>query len=163
MNQTHPRPTDEATKQDLEVYDARVMAIICSALDEHHYGSVIHCETSNEIWKTLISMRESNTSTTKLQLRRELTNYKFRENQQMTEYLSGLNIIVSKLKTAGINVDDEEIISKILDELPRQFEMLKQNYQMTSIQGKEQDTIVSFTKILLDAERNLKRHPILCS
>jgi hypothetical protein len=113
LNQTHPRPTDEASKQDLKVYDARVMAIICSALDEHHYGSVIHCETSNEIWKTLITMRESNTSATNLQLRRELTNYK--ENQQVTEYLSGLNIIVSKLKTAGIKIDDEEIISKILD------------------------------------------------
>lgn len=67
LNQTHLRPADEASQQDLEVYDARLMTIICNALNEHYYGSVIHCETASEIWKT-IAMRESNISATKFQL-----------------------------------------------------------------------------------------------
>jgi hypothetical protein len=157
LEQTYPRPTDESSKIDTEVCEARTMSIICNALDEHHHLSVIHCKTSKEIWETLTCIRESNSSISRLQLRRELTNFKYKENQNLSEYLSGLNVIVDKLRTAHITIDDEEIISKILDELPKQFDAFQLHYLITANQSGGRKSLIEFTKNLDKAEKTIKR------
>lgn len=154
LDKTYVIPTDKKGEQDIAVYDARCKAILCSALDDHHLGSVIHCTSANNMWEVLISMREGSSATSKFQLRCDLNNYKFKEGQPVSEYLSGLNILQAKLKTAGVNVADEEVIAKILSDLPKQFDLFKQNYHMTSSQTEELN-LTKFTTLLLEVDHNL--------
>ena len=157
LEKTYKEPTDEKGKNDLQVYDARTKAIICNALDDHHLGSVIHCTSANEMWMVLSSMREGTSSSSVFQLRCEFTNFKFKEGQSMTEYLSGLNILTTKLKTANVEITDEEEIAKILSNLPKDFELFKQNFQMTSAQATQQMNSETFVKLLMEVDHSLTK------
>lgn len=88
-------------------------------------------------WNSILSMKEKASSTNKLQLRKELLDYKYRDGQTIAEYLSGLNVIITKLKAVESATEDEDIIAKVLSALHRKFELFKDLYQMYMDENKE--------------------------
>lgn len=99
-------------------------------------------------------MRKGSSATSEFQLRCEINNFKFKEEQSVSEYLSGQNVLQAKLKTAGVNVADKEVIAKILSELPKQFDLFKQNYHMTLSQTAEL-SLNKLTTVLLEVDHYL--------
>jgi hypothetical protein len=84
-------------------------------MDDHYCATVVNCQTPNEIWKTLLCFRQSSTANNKYMLRKSLANHQYREDQLLAEYLAGINLTVAMLKTAGITVEDEEVVMKIIN------------------------------------------------
>jgi hypothetical protein len=99
-------------------------------------------------------MREGSSVLTKYNLKREYQNYKFEEGQRMIEYSSGLNLIITKLKTDGVSLEHDDVIVKILTDLPRRFENFKetcQTYRLT-MESLEDPSPTNFRKMWANTE-----------
>jgi hypothetical protein len=155
LNKTYKVPTTDAERDQVKVLESRTKSLLYAALNEQYLAAIVHCETSNEIWKTLLTLREASTSNVKFNLRKELSNYKYKEGQPLEEYLSGINLRIASLKTVDVTVEDEEIISKIMDELPKQYKPFINNYE--KMIRESTCNFGKFTELLIETEQRLKR------
>ena len=118
---------------------------------------VIHCDTAQQMYETITSLKEQATDTNKILASCEFMNYKFRGGQSVSEYVAGLNIIVSKLKMLGKFVDDVELIAKILQDLPRDYENFRQNWRLMAAETPALVSRDKFIAHLLSVESTMAK------
>jgi hypothetical protein len=58
LDKTYTIPSDPVKREELENHEQRTQGILASALNEHHMAAVIHCNSSNGMWKIILGMRE---------------------------------------------------------------------------------------------------------
>jgi transposase InsO family protein len=103
-------------------------------------------------------VREGSSAEAKFELKNKLQNYRFREGKQVSEYLAGLNVLVARLKAVNVKIEDDDLVCKVLNELPRKYESFCSNYRMmirktgTGYQMKE------FVDMLVSAEEGMKKN-----
>ena len=87
--------------------------------------------------------------------------YKYKPGQSISEFVSGLNVLSTQLKSLGKEVDDTDFISKILHELPKEYDNFRTNWRMIASEKAEMMTRDKFTGHLLAAETTVgkdKKH-----
>jgi hypothetical protein len=72
-----------------------------------------------------------------------------------------LNLIATKLRTAGSTVEDEELITKIMCELPGRYESSKSRYRLTMASHNEEPILEEFLKLLTDFEKMVAAKSLL--
>jgi uncharacterized membrane-anchored protein YhcB (DUF1043 family) len=144
----YDEPTEPEAKALVATLEAKVKTFLLAILDEEHHKTVLHCKKGSEIWTVICNLKESTSSGSKIQLRRELQNYRFSENQRLTEYTSGLNLILNKFTIAGIELKDDELIAKILDDLPSRFKNFKETYNILIEERTQEASLKDFLKLL---------------
>lgn len=152
---------EEEEGEDFDEKDAKCKTAIAMTLDQEHLAMVIHCQTAKEMWETLVRIREQSTDTNRMLLQFQYMEYKYRPGQSISEFVSGLNVLSTQLKSLGKEVDETDFISKILHELPREYDNFRTNWRLIASENAEMMTREKFTGHLLAAESSVgkdKKH-----
>ena len=147
-------PADHA---DFPLLDAKARTAIGMTLDAEHLSMVIHCATSKDMWDTIKRIKEQSSDTNRMLAQYEFMDYKIRSGQSLSEYFSGLNLIVAKLRSLGKEVEDVDIISKALHDLPKEYDNFKTNWRMIAVENEEMMKTEKFYSHILSAEASMKK------
>lgn len=132
------RPTgaeDVEERNNWDMADAKAVLLIESGLSEDDHDAIRDCANSIALWNRITGMRERTTEQNKVQLHQDFHSYRFRDGSTVAAYLSGLNVILQKLKIAGDEVSEPTVIAKIIMDLPAEFKNFRESYQLTTAAG----------------------------
>ena len=132
--------------------DAKAMTAIGFSLDQEHLAMVVHCRTSKEMWDAIVATKERHSETNRMLAQCEWHNYKFKPGISCSEYLGGLNLL--KVKIAGLSrqLEEMDVISKVLHDLPREFDNFRENWRILATENEELMTLDKFSGHLLASE-----------
>ena len=116
-------PVVEATPTDV-AQDLRALAQIILHVKDHHLQTVASCATSKAAWDTLQATYEAKTNARKLLLRREMTHLKMSATEPLTKYAARAKDIQMQLRTAGDDINDQEVALQFLAGLPPSYGMI---------------------------------------
>ncbi|TXG65024.1 hypothetical protein EZV62_012018 [Acer yangbiense] len=102
-------------------------AVTClhSALTDSVFTSIMHLETTKEIWDELKEMYEGSErvkNVKMLTLKREFEILKMKESESVKDYASKLSELVNQMRLYGKTVEDYKVVEKMLISLPEKFE-----------------------------------------
>ena len=156
--------TDDAPEGDdavaFHTKDSKAKGIIAMTLDQEHLASVVHCATAKEMWTTIVDSKERASDTNKHLANLEWMEYRWKPGQTVSQYIAGLNLISVKLKGLGKEKDESDFISKVVYDLPSDYDNFRDNWRLVSAENAELLTKEKFVPHLLAAEQTLaKRKP----
>lgn len=100
-----PNGTDlEEDATDKEAWKEReylAYSILCNSVERKLLGSLLDCTTSREIWTTLLSLYEQNTSQNLHELQKKFFQATILPEQSITDFIASLNLILSELNAFG--------------------------------------------------------------
>lgn len=155
---TENRPTEETgvVGEDVKSWkkkDALAMMLISRSLDNQHHAYVRSCKTSNEMWKTILNLKEQMTSTNILIATQEYHSYSWKAHHDVASFISGLLSLTQTMESLGKKVEETDLIGKIVHCLPDQFAVFKMTWRMT--QGKDAK-LYELQSLLLSTEAEMK-------
>ncbi|TXG72546.1 hypothetical protein EZV62_001125 [Acer yangbiense] len=120
-------PTIAQIKQHEEEKMKRDKAVTClhSALTDSVFTSIMHLETSKEIWDELKERYEGSErvrNVKMLTLKREFEMLKMKESESVKDYSSKLSELVNQMRLYGETTEDYKVVEKMLISLPEKFE-----------------------------------------
>lgn len=135
--------------------DALAQKVIVTSVDKQFLVHILNDTTSHAMYTKLCSLFEREAEQQKCALLQEFFNYKFNDDQNMTNFLSNLQNMAFKLKSLNQNIDDDMLMSKILSSLPEQFKHFITAWDSTS---KEEKSLTNLTTRLLAEESRFKNN-----
>ena len=150
-----PEGTEETVVKLIKEWktrDAKARLIICQTLDDQDYSTVSHCQTSKDMWDTLVSQREVKTVSNKLQVSSEWHGLSWKQSYTVASFLSELKVLTQKSVSLGMTVEDEMVIAKILQVLPKKFDVFVTSWTLTAGQD---STLGKMTRQLLTFETDI--------
>ena len=101
--------------------DALARVIIITSLDDEHERFVRSCQTSQVMWETIRSLKES-TATPNLSLAaQEFYSLIWDETEPAAAFLSRVSEVVEKLSALKKKREDWEVIGKVLSQVQSDF------------------------------------------
>lgn len=154
MDGSYPRTTTRRTPGDRACMsrDARARCLIRQSLPPEVFLHTQNCETASEILDCIPRLREPKSANIIQGLRLELHGMVWKKDDTVTSFWSRLMNVVSRIRTAGKDVDSTEIITKVLVSPSRQFATFRANWEYNSTND---STIGEFKKKLMTAELSL--------
>ena len=104
--------------------DQKALAQIILHVKDHHLMTVGSCSSAQVAWTTLKTTYEAKTNARKLLLRRELTQLKMGATEPLTMYAARATDIQAQLRTAGDELNDQELAIQFLAGLPPAYGMI---------------------------------------
>lgn len=136
------QPQEGENEEDLAVdianwrrKDALARSIIMSSMGEGYEHLVLNKSTAFEMFSNIVNEKEKRTTSNVWQNRRKLTDLKFTQSHNMSSYFSELETCVRQLSDLGIVTEEGQLIIKVLDDLPYQYESFRQTIDMQIIAG----------------------------
>ena len=108
-------------KHDVE-QDEQAKDIIIRHLSDQHLSYTDDCDTAEELWKALKDAFTRTLQAKKLQLNREMSNLKMASHESVTQYIERAKSLRMQLKSAGMEVTNDQFVMYILTGLPKCFE-----------------------------------------
>ena len=116
------------------------------------------CKTSREIWTTLLSLYEQNTSENLHDLQKKFFQAAILPEQSITEFIASLNLILSELAALGDKTfNDQTMISKLLSSLPEGFDLFLTSWESTPV---TEQTLTNLKLRLIKEEQKIKKRLI---
>ncbi|VFQ60243.1 unnamed protein product [Cuscuta campestris] len=115
----------DATLREKRKKDAKALFIIQQALDDTIFPRIASAMTSKQVWDTLKQeyRGDKRTILVKLQsLRREYETAMMKEDESVEDYLSRVTGIVQKMRSYGEDVNDSQVVSKVLRSMTKRFD-----------------------------------------
>lgn len=106
--------------------DATAQTIIINSLDLENINLIVNAQSALEMYRAIVNHREQKTTSNEWTMRRNLSELKFTTSHTVTSYLTELNTIVKQMRDADIAISEASVMLKILDDLPSQFETIRQ-------------------------------------
>ncbi len=94
------------------------MHYLFDSCNQEQQRSLLTCQTAREIWISLTSRYQQNSTERKLSLVKEFLNYKLKPELCMRAHIESIKLIAQQIQEAGGVMDDEEIYGKTLTILP---------------------------------------------
>jgi len=104
--------------------DARALAEITLMIEPTNFSHIASAATAKDAWNGLLKAYEDKGITRKVELLRQLVNIKMVDYENIQEYVNELIMKCIKVKTAGLNFDDELTASLLLAGLPEEYKAL---------------------------------------
>ena len=147
--------TQKAEKEKKEVSDRekdkKAFALLSSALPTSTAANLLSCKTPRDIWVELSAIFEQQSKVSRTMLMQQFYRLEYM-GEPMAEYLAKVEGLVSQLKSAGVELKEEEVVSKLLTTLPQEYA----SFQTAWDQKPEEDyTMVKFTAALTKQELRL--------
>ncbi|KRY16106.1 Retrovirus-related Pol polyprotein from transposon TNT 1-94 [Trichinella patagoniensis] len=112
--------------------DALARSIISRSLDDFHYAFIRSCKTSKEMMNCIVKIKEQATVSSKLLVSSEFHAYTWKPGMNVASFIAGLNVIVNKMQSLQIELDDEIIIGKVIQCLPSDFDSFRQSWRLSA-------------------------------
>ena len=154
-----PNETDlEENATDKEAWKEReylAYSILCNSVERKLLGSLLDCTTSREIWTTLLSLYEQNTSQNLHELQKKFFQATILPEQSITDFIASLNLILSELTALGDETFTEDtMISKLLSSLPEGFDHFLTSWESTLA---TEQTLMNLKLRLIKEEQKIKK------
>ena len=104
--------------------DAHLLSYITATLSPSIFTTVIHCQSSHEVWTTLATRFTSLSRSHIHQLKTKLSKIT-KKGGTMEDYLNHFKVIADQLALVSSPVEDEDLILLILNGLPDEYNALK--------------------------------------
>lgn len=155
---TKPAATETEKLKAWKKADATAMMILSESLDDEHHSFIRSCASSKEMWTTITGIKEQATVSTKLLVSQEFHGYRYEPGMTMSTFLAGLNVIIGKMESLDVTVDDSSKVGKVIHCLPQEFDTFRQSWRLTC---GTTGTFVTLQSQFLAAEADMKaRDPI---
>ncbi|KRX33510.1 hypothetical protein T05_4029, partial [Trichinella murrelli] len=105
-------PKDESEIKAWKKRDALARSIILRSLDDFHHAFIRSCKTSKEMLNCIVKIKEQVTVSSKLLVLSDFHAYTWKPGMNIASFIAGLNVIVNKMQSLQIELDDEIIIGK---------------------------------------------------
>jgi len=132
-----------------ETKDVACRIYIISTIDEKSQRSIMECKTANQMWNRLTSRYEQATTSNRHLLLHKFMSYEYEEGDDIMSHVSSITTLSSQLKDIGMDISDEQVITRIIMTLPPSYRQF-----VTSWNGKDDDkkTLDRLTADLLREE-----------
>lgn len=137
-----PNPTYEEWQKT----DAHLLSYVTATLSSTVYSSVLHLQTSHQVWQILEKRFTSVSRSHIHQLKNQLQTV-HKKSSSMEVYLSQIKEISDQLALAGTPVDDEDLVFLTLKGLPDEYDSFK-----TSIRTRSEEVSMADLCSLLCSE-----------
>lgn len=128
--------------------------LLASTLTEYNMQRVINCTTAAEIWSSLEANFENKSSSQRAMLMEKFTSFQINSIGDISRDLGEIQALAAKLKSLGLNVEDEFIISIILKGLPSCLQDWKRTWRMVNDENPNLNKLIT---ALLAEVNELKR------
>ena len=109
---------------DVEEDDMSAMEAILAAVPAEYREPLGTKSSAKEAWEAIAAMRvgsdRAKKATAQL-LKQEYANLKFKDGKTVEDFSLRLQMLISKLKSHGITIDEEEAVSKFLHSMPAKY------------------------------------------
>src|ERR1044071_4009109 len=115
--------------------NAKARQLILNGLGREDMDKVIGVPTAKEIWKALKEMHEGSKElqeSRKLALQGEYHRFSMEETETISEYYSRFTRLITKLSTAGVEVEETSKSMVIIDGLNSKFLLIKEILKNTT-------------------------------
>ncbi|KRZ82890.1 Retrovirus-related Pol polyprotein from transposon TNT 1-94 [Trichinella sp. T8] len=123
---------DESEIKAWKKRDALARSIISRSLDDFHHAFIRSCKTSKEMMNCIVRIKEQATVSSKLLVSSEFHAYTWKPGMNVASFIAGLNVIVNKMQSLQIELDDEIIIGKVIQCLPSDFDSFRQSWRLSA-------------------------------
>jgi hypothetical protein len=118
--------SDPRTAPNEEELRYRVGRIITSTLQDSIMLSVVHLIDILAIWGRLKVMCEVENMSKKLALKEQLYSLKLAKGKSVAQYFQDIYILVTQLARMGVVTSDEDLVGKVLNNLPKSWSTFRQ-------------------------------------
>ena len=153
-------PTDRAKLSAWKTKDWTAMAIISRALDDEHHSFIRACSSAEEMWTTIVALKEQATQSTKLLAQQEFHSFTWEAAMSVSAFLSQLNLIAGKLESLDVKPDDSSFVGKVIHCLPAEYDAFRQSWRLSA---KEECSFTELQAQLLSAEADMMARDPLAS
>lgn len=134
-----------AGKQITEtVRENQAQALIRASLDKVNRMNIIDCTTAGEIWKRLQNIHEVKTSFETQSIQTKLNTYRMASVGSISESLAEIRYLAAKLRMMGEAVSDSNLMSIILQSLPKALHQVRTSWKIMSASERTLENLVSF-------------------
>jgi len=144
----------EKLLKEWKTNDSKTQEIIVTRIEEGPMIHILNCETANQMWTKLLSVYEKKSEVSLHLLQQQFFNMTY-EGGSMSEFISKIEDLTSKLKQLGENVSEQMIITKILISLPGEFKYFVSAWE--SVPSNEQKLSQLTARLLIEEERSKSR------
>lgn len=115
--------------------DAEAMQLLSRSLDDHHHLMIRGCTHARHIWAQIINLYEQRSNTNIFLAQREFHEMKWQASDSALSFIAKLRLIVAKLDSLGEPVTESMAISKIMNELPHQYQHMRDQWELSTLGG----------------------------
>lgn len=101
--------------------DNKAKSILVQCIEDSEIESLRDCKTAYEMWKMLGNKYEKKGLPGQLYLKRKLLSMKLKENECPIKFVEEFDSLVRQLKSANIEITDEDLICNFLLSLPSSY------------------------------------------
>ena len=127
-----PKPSDAALVEAWQKKTAKCRRILLEGVKDHIVSSLHGKDSPYLMWKSLTDLFQSKSDQRKLALKDKLRNIKMEKGDSMPKYLTKFTQCRDELRSVGVTVDDEDLVSLALLGLSKSWH----SYQ-DSVNGRE--------------------------
>ncbi|XP_024879907.1 uncharacterized protein LOC112467120, partial [Temnothorax curvispinosus] len=104
--------------------NAKAMSLISSSMEQTQLQGLITCRSAYEMWQSLVRTYEQRSASSKLLLMQRYHEYRMGLNDSVVEHVTHIKNLVSQLRDVGQQIDETDIMTKILGSLPAKYNTL---------------------------------------
>nr|GEU68375.1 copia-type polyprotein [Tanacetum cinerariifolium] len=125
---TRETAAQKAAREQLKLKDLKVKNYLFSAIDKNILKTILHKDTSAQLWESMRKKYQGNQRVQRAQLqalRREFEILEMKEGETITDYISRVMVIVNSMGNNGEILKETQIVEKILRTLTKKFNYIK--------------------------------------
>lgn len=132
--------------------DARAQRIIATSIGQKPTQYILRCNTAAEMWTKLHSVYEQKHDAGKQLLLERFYSYKAKASDDMATHISKLEYLVQQLRDAGVEIQDQILMSKVISSLPDEYSHFSSAWDSTATDDK---TLENLTQRLMVEEHRI--------
>lgn len=121
----------------------QAMTMIITSISYENLLKVINCKDAYGTWKALESIYENKSSSEKQMLLAQFHSFKITSARDISKSLSQIQEMAARLKALDAAVDDDTVMSIILNALPPSFNLFKTSWNLFNADQKELNKLIS--------------------
>ena len=114
-------PLKDGSSKEIQRADKKAKSIICTCLSDQLLSSVINEPSAFATWTKIQDTFQKKSRATRTRIVKDFWNLT-KGDSPMATYVSNIEALSQKLRSAGKTLDDDDLIDKLLSGLPEQFD-----------------------------------------
>lgn len=125
------KPNDSKELGDWSKKNQLAKAMILLTLSEDIVKLVLACSSAGQVWQRLKEIHAQDSEACRMLVQQEFYNIRMKPGSKVSTYVAEVELIAKKLRDIGVDLKDEELISKIVSGLTMDFKNFMTNWMAT--------------------------------
>ena len=137
---TAPADEQQRYRNELKEWimrDAKAREIIARSLDNRHHDMIRGCRYAIEMMDLFEHLYTQKSSTNVLFAMKEFHDCKWTKGDSVMSFYAKLRCVANKLESMKSKLDDTMLLSKVINEAPTRFQVLKESWEVSLLAGNQ--------------------------